>query len=228
VDPDSTINEGSMTQATLHYIHDPLCGWCYATQPLISAAVQRLDGRLALQLHGGGLFAEPRVLDKALAGHIAQSDQRIAQYSGQPFGKPYLEGLLAEQGTVLYSMPPIAALLAALAVDSTQAYPLLVAIQNAHYQRGLRVVEPPVLGELAEEIGLDGARFAIAFAQANGHALMEHVQASRRLLESIGGNGFPTLLLEQQGEQRLFDHSRYYGQPQAFVEALTAALPALH
>jgi putative protein-disulfide isomerase len=217
-----------MTQATLHYIHDPLCGWCYATQPLISAAMQRLGGRLALQLHGGGLFAEPRVLDKTLAGHIAQSDQRIAQYSGQPFGKPYLEGLLAEHGTVFYSMPPIAAVLAALDIDPTQAYPLLVTIQNAHYQRGLRVVEPPVLGELAEEIGLDGARFALAFAQTSGHALMEHVQASRRLLESVGGNGFPTLLLEQQGEQRLFDHSRYYGQPQAFVEALTAALPALH
>jgi putative protein-disulfide isomerase len=217
-----------MTQATLHYIHDPLCGWCYATQPLISAAMQRLGGRLALQLHGGGLFPEPRVLDKALTGHIAQSDQRIAQYSKQPFGKPYLEGLLAEQGTVLYSMPPIAAVLAAADVDATQAYPLLVEIQNAHYQRGLRVVEPPVLGELAEEIGLDGARFALAFAQANGHELMEHVQASRRLLDSVGGKGFPTLLLELQGEPRVFDHSRYYGQPQAFVEALTAALPALH
>jgi len=90
------------------------------------------------------------------------------------------------------------------------------------------VVEPPVLGELAEEIGLDGARFALAFAQANGHERMEHVQASRRLLDSVGGKGFPTLLLELQGEPRVFDHSRYYGQPQAFVEALTAALPALH
>jgi putative protein-disulfide isomerase len=217
-----------MTQATLHYIHDPLCGWCYATQPLISAAVERLEGRLALQLHGGGLFAEPRVLDEDLAQHIMQSDQRIAQYSGQPFGKPYLEGLLAERGTVLYSMPPIAAVLAAAAIEPGLAYPLLVTIQNAHYQRGLRVIEPPVLGELAEEAGLDGARFALAFGQANGQELMEHVQASRRLLESVGGNGFPTLLLEQHGEKRVFDHSRYYGQPQAFVEALTATLPALH
>jgi putative protein-disulfide isomerase len=217
-----------MTQATLHYIHDPMCGWCYAVQPLISAAMERLGGRLALQLHGGGLFAEPTVLDESLARHIGQSDQRIAQYSGQPFGKPYLEGLLAEQGTVLYSMPPIAAVLAAVATEPTKAYPLLVAIQNAHYQRGLRVDEPPVLGELAEETGLDGARFALAFGQANGHPLMEHVQASRRMLESGGGKGFPTLLLERHGEQRVFDHSRYYGQPQAFVEALAAALPALH
>jgi putative protein-disulfide isomerase len=217
-----------MTQATLHYIHDPLCGWCYAVQPLISAAMERLGGRIAVQLHGGGLFAEPTVLDESLARHIGQSDQRIAQYSGQPFGKPYLEGLLAEHGTVLYSMPPIAAVMAATAVEPTRAYPLLVAIQNAHYQRGLRVVEPPVLGELAEETGLDGARFALAFAEANGHPLMEHVQASRRMLESASGNGFPTLLLEQRGEQRVFDHSRYYGQPQAFVEALAATLPALH
>lgn len=217
-----------MTQATLHYIHDPLCGWCYAAQPLVSAAVAQLEGRLGLQLHGGGLFAEPHVLDEGLARHIVQADQRIARYSGQSFGKPYLEGLLAEQGTVLYSLPPIAAVLAAAAIDAASAYPMLVAIQNAHYQRGLRVTEPTVLAELAEETGLDGARFAQAFAEAEGQQLIEHVQGSRRLLESIGGQGFPAMLLEHDGDYRPFDHSHHYGEPRAFVEALAAALPALH
>ena len=213
-----------MSIATLHYIHDPLCGWCYAAQPLVGAALAQLGGRLALHLHGGGLFGEPRRVDAALAQHIVHSDERIAQISGQPFGEAYRQGLLADEGTVLYSLPPIAA----VSLDAAKAYPMLVAIQNAHYQRGLRVADPSVLGELAEEIGLDGARFALAYAAADGHTVFEHVQASRRLLDEVGGQGFPTLLLEADGRRGLLPHHHYYGRPEAFVQALSAQLPALH
>jgi len=218
----------STASATLHYIHDPLCGWCYAAQPLVSAAVEKLGGRLALKLHGGGLFGEPRQLDPQLAEHIVHSDERIGQLSGQPFGKPYLEGLLAEQSTVLYSLPPITAVLAAEALDPAKAYPMLVAIQNAHYQRGLRVIETDVLDELAEDIGLDRARFAQAFATAQSTQLIEHIQSSRRLLHDMGGSGFPTLVLETQGKRQVVPHQQDYGKPEAFVERLAARLPALH
>jgi putative protein-disulfide isomerase len=217
-----------MSTTTLHYIHDPLCGWCYAAQPLVSAAQSQLGGRLALRLHGGGLFGEPRRVDTALAQHILHSDERIAQLSGQPFGEAYKQGLLADDGTVLYSLPPIAAVLAAESLDAAKAYPMLVAIQNAHYQRGLRVVEPQVLAELAEETGLDGAQFAQTLARADGHAVFEHVQASRRLLDEVGGHGFPTLLLETDGRRTLLPHHHYYGRPDAFVQMLAAQLPALH
>ena len=214
--------------ATLHYSHDPLCGWCYAAQPLVGAALAQLGSRLALRLHGGGLFGEPRRVDAELAQHIVHSDERIAQLSGQPFGEAYKQGLLAEDGTVLYSLPPIAAVLAAGSLDAAKAYPMLVAIQNAHYQRGLRVAEPMVLDELAEEIGLDGARCALAYAAADGHAVFEHVHASRRLLDEVDGQGFPTLLLETDGRRTLLPHHHYYGRPEAFVQALAAQLPVLH
>ena len=217
-----------MSIATLHYIHDPLCGWCYAAQPLVGAALAQLGGRLALHLHGGGLFGEPRRVDAALAQHIVHSDERIARLTGQPFGDAYKQGLLAEDGTVLFSLPAIAAVLAAEALDPTQAYPMLAAIQNAHYQRGLRVAEPAVLAELAEEIGLDGAQFALAWAQADGHAVFEHVQASRRLLGEAGGQGFPGFVLEVDGRRTLLPHHHWYGKPEAFVQMLAAQLPSLH
>ncbi|MBD8879754.1 DsbA family protein [Rhodanobacter sp. 7MK24] len=217
-----------MSVATLHYIHDPLCGWCYAAQPLVGAAIAQLGSRLALRLHGGGLFGEPRRVDAALAQHIVHSDERIAQLSGQPFGEAYKQGLLADDGTVLYSLPPIAAVLAAESLDAAKAYPMLVAIQNAHYRRGLRVVEPQVLAELAEEIGLDAAHFAQALVRADGHDLFEHIEASRRLLDEAGGRGFPSLLLEIDGRRALLPHHHYYGRPDTFVQMLATQLPALH
>ena len=218
----------NVPHATLHYIHDPLCGWCYGAQPLLNAAVAMLGDRLALRLHGGGLFAEPQELSPSMAEHIVRADERIEQISGQPFGDAYTEGLLAEQGTVLYSLPPIAAVLAAGSLHGAAAYPMLTAIQNAHYQRGLRVVEHDVLAELAEEIGLDGARFAEALERAIGHDAIEHIQASRRLLGEVGGPGFPTLVLEVGGTRQLLPHHQDYGRPDAFVERIAARLPAVH
>ncbi|MHA6203741.1 DsbA family protein [Dyella soli] len=217
-----------MAVATLHYIHDPLCGWCYAAQPLVSAVADTLGDRVSIRLHGGGLFDEARTLDPELAAHIVHADERIGSLSGQPFGKPYLEGLLAEQGTVLFSLPPTAALLAADALDAGKAYPLLVAIQNAHYQRGLRVVEPSVLTELAVEAGVDGDAFERSFAQLQGTATIEHLQASRRLLREVGGQGFPTMALEIHGKRQILPHHYDYGRPAAFVNRVAALLPAVH
>ena len=218
----------STPHATLHYIHDPLCGWCYGAQPLVSAAVAMLGDRLALRLHGGALFAEPQELTPAMAEHIVRADERIEEISGQPFGDAYTEGLLAEQGTVLYSLPPIAAVLAAERLHPQAAYPMLVAIQHAHYQRGLRVAEADVLAELAEEIGLDAAQFADAFATVGGSETIEHVQASRRLLGEVGGQGFPTVVLEVQGVRQVLPLHQDYGRPDAFVDRIAARLPAVH
>ncbi|TBR39630.1 MULTISPECIES: DsbA family protein [Dyella] len=218
----------SSHHATLHYIHDPLCGWCYAAQPLVSAAMRQLGARVDLILHAGGLFAEPRTLDHELGEHIAHSDERIAQLSGQFFGKPYLEGLLADPTTVLFSLPPITAILAARSIDASLAYPMLVAIQAAHYQRGLRVVDPDILVEMAEELAIDGDTFRQSYARVRSTDLLEHIEASRRLLNEVHGHGFPTLVLEVHGKRQVLPHHLDYGKPEAFVERLAARLPAVH
>lgn len=38
----------------LHYVHDPLCGWCWAASPLVQAARELVP----VQAHAGGLFMD--------------------------------------------------------------------------------------------------------------------------------------------------------------------------
>jgi putative protein-disulfide isomerase len=111
--------------ATLHYIYDPLCGWCYGAEPLVRAA-QGIPG-LALEMHAGGLWPQATHLPEATRRYIQQADARIAAMSGQPFGSAYLEGLLLDSTMVLDSRPTIAAVLAAAALDPTKALPMLLA-----------------------------------------------------------------------------------------------------
>ena len=76
--------------AVLHYIYDPLCGWCYGAEPLVWAAA-KVDG-LALRMHAGGLWPQPTRLPNQTRRYIAQADARVGQMSGQPYGEPYLNG----------------------------------------------------------------------------------------------------------------------------------------
>src|ERR1700712_3499397 len=101
--------------ATLHYVHDPLCGWCYAATPMIDAAAQ---AGVAIVLHGGGLWKPASHFAPKKRGYIRQSDARIAAMSGMPFGTAYLDGLLKTPDTIFWSRPTIAAVLSGGMVES--------------------------------------------------------------------------------------------------------------
>ena len=66
----------NMPAGTLHYIHDPLCGWCYGIAPLIKAAAALPD--VEMHLHGGCLWPRPTVLPAAVRRQIRLADARAA------------------------------------------------------------------------------------------------------------------------------------------------------
>ena len=113
----------------LHYIYDPLCGWCYGAEPLAWAAAE-VEG-LELEMHAGNLFGEPARLPESMRRYIQQADARVAKISGQPYGDAYLGGLLHDPALVLHSPPAIAAVLAAQQLDPSKGLAMLKAIQVA-------------------------------------------------------------------------------------------------
>jgi putative protein-disulfide isomerase len=207
--------------AVLHYIYDPLCGWCYGAEPLVWAAT-RVDG-LALRMHAGGLWPQPTRLPEQTRRYIQQADARVGQISGQPYGEAYLNGLLFDPELVLESRPVIAAVLAAQAVDAKQALPMLRGIQHAHYERGQHVVRAETLVAVADEIGLDTAAFGAALKSV---PVDEHIASSQELMNNVGAQGFPTFVLQIGDEWLAVPHGRFASTPAKFAEWLDAQLRA--
>ncbi|MGH8445802.1 MAG: DsbA family protein [Solimonas sp.] len=208
-----------MKRSTLHYLYDPLCGWCYAAAPLVAIARDLPD--IELQLHGGGLMAgaNRQAVSAELRGYVMQHDQRIAALSGQPFGAAYFDGLLRDSGAIFDSEPPTAAILAADAIAGRGAE-LLARLQQAHYVEGRRIADASVLQELAADIDLDPGRFAAAFAAHAGEPTRRHIADSRRRLAAAGGRGFPTFIVERDGHSRVLDASACLGQPERWQAEL--------
>ncbi len=209
---------------TLHYLFDPLCGWCYAAAPLVAAA-RDVPG-LAIALHGGGMMTgwNRRTITPQWREHVMPHDRRIAQLSGQPFGSGYFDGLLNDTTAVMDSAPPTTAILAAEQVGQ-RGLDMLHRLQRAHYVDGLRIADTDVLLALAADIGLDAAAFEAAFTNLSGARTDAHIAESRALLAQVGGQGFPTFaLVDEHGSRTRIDPSRFLGQPDAWTAHLTQSI----
>jgi len=207
--------------AVLHYIYDPLCGWCYGAEPLVWAAT-KVTG-LKLEMHAGGLWPQPTRLPEHTRRYIQQADARVGQMSGQPYGEPYLNGLLLDPDLVLESRPVIAAVLAAQTLDPTKALSMLRGIQHAHYEHGLHVVREDVLRDVAVSIGLDAEAFAKAMKDVPVEA---HIAESQQLMNNVGAQGFPTFVLQIGNDWFAVPHSRFASTADKFGEWLDAQLRA--
>ncbi|MCZ8397872.1 DsbA family protein [Achromobacter ruhlandii] len=196
----------------LHYIYDPLCGWCYGAAPLVQAA-RGISG-LTIEAHGGGMMTggNRQPVTEALRRYVMPHDERIASLTGQVFGPDYFDGLLRDSGAVFDSAPPTTAILAAQALAG-RGLDLLHRLQQAHYIKGRRIADPAELRRLAVEIGLDEAAFQAAYAATEGAATERHIAQSREWLARVRGSGFPTLALERDGVFELLEPARFLGRP---------------
>ncbi|WP_145522240.1 DsbA family protein [Yersinia aldovae] len=208
-----------MSGIILHYIFDPLCGWCYGAAPLVKA-VQNMPN-LTLKLHAGGMMSGPnrRQIDSQWRGYVMPHDKRIAELTGQIFGDNYFNRLLNDTSAIMDSTPPIAAILAAEALAG-RGVSMLHRIQTAHYIEGRRIADVPILVDIATEIGLDSQTFIENFNAALKTSA-EHIAESRALLAKVSGHGFPTFLLQDaQGKLSVLPANHYYGNPSGWKEML--------
>jgi putative protein-disulfide isomerase len=200
----------SMSNTILHYIYDPLCGWCYGAAPLVAAA----RDIVTVRLHGGGMMTGPdrRRVTAQLRSFVVHHDKRIAQISGQKFGECYTEGLLRDTSVVLDSEPPISAVLAADQMAS-RGLDMLARLQVAHYVEGRRIADRAVLICVAAELGLEAPIFRKTLGQFEGEPTQRHIRESRVLFERVGSRGFPTFALEADGRLSVIDVSAHFGHP---------------
>ncbi len=167
--------------------------------------------------------ARRQLVNEQLREMVSHHAQRITAMTGKPFGEAYTNGLMRDGTVLLDSEPPTAAILAAEAATGRGA-DMLVRMQEAHYVDGRRVFERSALADLAAEVGIEREVFDAAFAAQVGSAVQNHINESRQLLSRVGGQGFPTFVLEHQGSLNVLDNSSWLGNPEGWRAALSEHL----
>ncbi|AXT73391.1 DsbA family protein [Vibrio sp. dhg] len=200
---------------TIHYFFDPMCGWCYGASDLLEPLVT--SPQFNVVFHPGGMLNQ-HVISSEFRQHIIGSDERIAAETGAVFGDAYLQRVKQEREFILDSYLPTLAILTAEKL-SLDPWVMLKAIQSAHYQSGLKVNEPSTLKSIAETLGLDTSDWDELMEQ-NQTVLINEIHSSQQLMSQLQVSGFPTLLVEKEGQFFRIPHTAYYGKPEQWQDAL--------
>ncbi len=218
-----TAMKPAMTTKTLHYVFDPLCGWCYGAGATVTALAD-VPG-LTLRLLPSGLFSGEgaRPMDDDFAAYAWSNDQRIERLTGQRFSERYRTGVLADRQQMFDSGPATVALTAVALTQPDRELDALKAIQQSRFVEGQDITQIDTLVTLLRALGLEQAAARLARPDpellAANRAREDEAQL---MLQRLGARGVPSFILDQAGQRKLLHSSTVFSNPQAFVDALVA------
>jgi len=203
----------------VHYFFDPMCGWCYGATSLIGILAEMTE--FEIHYHPGGMIPK-RAIDPSFRQHILQADSQIATMTKAHFGDTYKARVANNSEFVLDSYLLTQAFLVGIEMG-IEPHLMLKTIQEAHYQDGKELDKLEALQALAVTIGLDEATWKVKMAEATP-TMMEKIQESQKLMGQLQVSGFPTLIMEKDGQLVRLPHSSYYGKPTEWKTYLTSLI----
>ena len=178
--------------ATLFYIHDPMCSWCWAYAPVLEQIRSALQSQLSLVNIVGGLAADSdKPMPEQQQLQIAGYWKKIEAELGTEFNHDFWRLCSPRRSTYM-------ACRAVLAAKAQQAeLAMISAIQQAYYLRAMNPSDEDTLLQLADELGLDFDQFK---EDLNSQAVNVDLAQSIAFRRHHNIDGMPCWLL-QSGSQ---------------------------
>jgi putative protein-disulfide isomerase len=183
---------------SLIYIADPMCSWCYAFGPELTALLDGLPGMPVNIIVGGLRAGNEKPMDDDLRSRLREHWNKVAERSGLPISYANLE----REGFVYDTEPACRAVVAVRELEPQAILSAFHAIQRAFYAEGKDVTHGNVLAEvvvaaLSEAgVALDVPAFLAAW---ESDAVKAATQADFEQVKRWEVHGFPTLVLEREG-----------------------------
>ena len=193
------MNEGAAMTPRLYYAHDPMCSWCYAFRPSLTALLRALDKEVEIVRLLGGLAKDSdEPMPEQTRSYVINNWRRIEQtVPGTVFNYDFWQKCQPRRSTYPACRAVIAARLQGDPPDKLDRA-MTQAIQDAYYQKARNPSDSATLISLAAELGLDKDKFSADLRAKETHAMLrEEIEVSRQL----GLNSFPGLLLDDGRKQ---------------------------
>jgi len=175
--------------ATLYYVHDPMCSWCWAYRPTWLQLRNNLPENIAWQYVVGGLAPDndqpmPDDLRHTIQGHWRHIESTL----GTEFNHEFWTKCQPRRDT----FKACRAVIAAARQQAEEA--MIEAIQKAYYLRAMNPSEPETLADLAAEMGLNRPQFVEDLGSVRTE---NEFQQQLSLRNRLGVRSFPSLVLQQ-------------------------------
>lgn len=183
----------------LYYIHDPMCSWCWGFKTSWDAMRAQLSENLDIRYVVGGLAPETQEpMPMEMRETLEQTWRSVSEKTGASFNYDFWSSNIPKRSTY----PACKAVL--LARDAGKELEMIAAIQTLYYQQAGNPSDYEQLYRLAGESGMDAETFKQAI---HSDAIQQRLMEEIMFAESLGAQGFPSLVLEKDGERMFISHS---------------------
>jgi predicted DsbA family dithiol-disulfide isomerase len=169
--------------------HDVLCSWCYLADARLEYLRDEYGPALRWNLRPYALRPENQIPDKKQRAVLARHFRRVARENE---GKGVKPDLWTGQDPPASSVPPLAALEAALPQGPELQRQMLKAMRRAAFLQGINVARRDVQVELASQVGLDVGAFV---EKLDDPRLEQDVNDAVDEAEALGIKGVPALVI---------------------------------
>jgi len=179
------------TKATLYYIHDPMCSWCWAFKKTWASLVDSLPTTIQIEYLVGGLAPDsnepmPKEMQNAIAGYWEVIQQKVP---GTEFNFDFWEKTTPRRSTY----PACRAVVAVKHINKEKEQDMINAIQEAYYLKAENPSDVETLINCAERIGVNKDSFSQALSSdETNQAFLKQISTAR----SMHVNSFPSLVLK--------------------------------
>jgi putative protein-disulfide isomerase len=179
-----------MAKATLVYVHDPMCSWCWGFRPALRQLLRSLPAEVEVQRVLGGLAPDSNdPMPQELQNYL-QHTWRVIQEKipGTAFNFDFWTNCSPKRSTYPACRSVISARTHGNAYDEQMTY----AIQKAYYLESKNPSDDATLVALAKTLGLDPIKFSEDLhSPSTQQVLVDEINMARQL----GVQGFPGLIL---------------------------------
>ncbi|MEZ9820362.1 DsbA family protein [Shewanella sp. 10N.286.45.A1] len=193
-------NVDDMNLATLFYVYDPMCSWCWGYKPTWTFLEEQLKQQfpqLSIEYRLGGLAADTdEPMPEEMEEFLQQTWQQVSQQLGTEFNFDFWAKCQPRRATY----PACRGVL--LARDKGLEQQFYQAVQQAYYLEAKNPSDDDTLINIATELGMDSSAFACALNSENTQqCLQQEINQTRRLPIQ----GFPSLVMALNGDLILIE-----------------------
>ena len=188
-----------MSPATLHYVADPMCSWCWGFRPELERIRAEMPGDIELRYVMGGLAKDSdEPMPDEVQAYVQNAWREVTARTGTDFNWDFWTRCQPRRSTY----PACRAVLAVEMQRPGSGPSMFAAIQRAYYQQARNPSDADTLIELSGELEnpVDRDRFA---ADLQSKAVEQRLQAEFTLRRSLGVRTFPSMVLSVDGDQRV-------------------------
>lgn len=188
-----------MNDATLYYVYDPMCSWCWGFRPVWDKVKAELSGRVDIVYVLGGLAPESHEpMPEEMRESLQRTWRRVSEVCGVSFNFDFWTRNTPMRSTY----PACKAALAARGYGKELA--MYERIQRYYYREAGNPSVYENLYELAQELGIPRGEF---IERIHSDELDSRLREEIMFAEQLGAQGFPSLILEQGGIAHFIQHS---------------------